>query len=233
MQNDYIPSNDGQFEVWFNNLVEYVFSKVMVGTPAWTHIPKAEAENLAAAYTAWHTAWLPTQKPHNPVETEAKNDAKKAAKTAIRLFVNRYLRYTPVTDEDRTAMGIPNRDDKPSPIPAPSLQAEADLVFPGIHLLELVKIRKVGIASDDPRSYHGVSVHFGILDAVNGKWRVTAPPATGDDLPHTVFIRKKKIRFDFDGESGKTVYFCLRYENQKGGEDGVGPFGPIIQAVIP
>jgi hypothetical protein len=39
--------------------------------------------------------------------------------------------------------------------------------------------------------------------------------------------------FDFDGESGKTVYFCLCYENQKGGKKGQGPFGPRLHAVIP
>jgi hypothetical protein len=27
----------------------------MVANPVWTHIPKPEAEALAASYTAWHT----------------------------------------------------------------------------------------------------------------------------------------------------------------------------------
>jgi hypothetical protein len=31
-------------------------------------------------------------------------------------------------------------------------------------------------------------------------------------------------------ESGNTVYFCLRYENS---EEGQGPFGPMLSAVIP
>ncbi|MDR1930756.1 MAG: hypothetical protein LBQ44_09045, partial [Treponema sp.] len=62
---------------------------------------------------------------------------------------------------------------------------------------------------------------------------IAAPPRTGDDLPHSVFTRRKKYRFDFDGNSGKTVYFCLRYENDKGGEEGEGPYGPILSAVIP
>jgi hypothetical protein len=136
----------------------------------------------------------------------------------------------PVTDADRLAMRIPNHDTKPSRVPVPSSQAEADLVFPGIHLVELVKIRKVGILSDDPRSDYGVSIHFGILDAVNNKWRITAPPSTGEDLRYAVFTREKKLLLDLDGESGKTVYFCLRYENSKG---EAGPFGPILHAVIP
>ncbi|MDR3352901.1 MAG: hypothetical protein LBO00_07885 [Zoogloeaceae bacterium] len=31
-------------------------------------------------------------------------------------------------------------------------------------------------------------------------------------------------------ESGKTIYFCVRYENAKGEP---GPWGPIFSAVIP
>jgi hypothetical protein len=45
-----------------------------------------------------------------------------------------------------------------------------------------------------------------------------------------VFTREKKLLLDLDGESGKTVYLCLRYENSKG---EAGPFGPILHAVIP
>jgi hypothetical protein len=44
------------------------------------------------------------------------------------------------------------------------------------------------------------------------------------------FTRRKRERFDFDGESGNTVYFCLRYENSKG---EAGPFGPLLSAVVP
>jgi hypothetical protein len=56
---------------------------------------------------------------------------------------------------------------------------------------------------------------------------------TGEDLPHSVFTHKKKYRFDFDGDSGKTVYFSLKYENEKGGEEGEGLYGPIFSAIIP
>jgi hypothetical protein len=66
------------------------------------------------------------------------------------------------------------------------------------------------------------------------KFRITAPPVKGGDLPHSTFTRRKKFRFDFEGDSGKTVWFALRYENAKGGKDkGEGPFGPIFSAIIP
>jgi hypothetical protein len=81
----------------------------------------------------------------------------------------------------------------------------------------------------------GVRIFWGILGAPteNDKFRLTAPPLTGNDLPHSTFTHRKNYRFDFEGDSGKTVYFCLRYENGKGGEEGEGSFGPIFSAIIP
>jgi hypothetical protein len=181
-------------------------------------------------YAGWYEVYSKTLGPHTPEDTLAKNNKKEEAKALVRPFVNQYLRFPPVADEDRLAMGIPNRDTKPTRVLPPASQAEADMMFPGIHLLELVKIRKVGTLSDDPRSDYGVSIHIGILDAVHGKWRITAVPATGEDMPYAVFTREKKLLLDLDGESGKTVYLCLRYENSKG---EAGPFGPILHAVIP
>jgi hypothetical protein len=57
------------------------------------------------------------------------------------------------------------------------------------------------------------------------------PPVTGDELPHSHFTRRKRERMDFSQEeSGKTIYFCVRYENAKGEP---GPWGPIFSAVVP
>jgi hypothetical protein len=230
---DYIPNNDAEFDDFFKFMNRYVAEKCDGENPPWTHIPASARQAMVAADTAWSGAYDKTKGPHTPVDTEAKNDAKSAAKAVIRPFVNQYLRFPPVTNEDRTAMGVPNRDNIPTPVPKPAAQPEADLVFPGIHLVELHKIRPVTGSTSDPRSDYGVRIHYGILDAATVKGRIAAPPRTGDDLPHSVFTRRKKHRFDFDGNSGKTVYFCLRYENGKGGEEGQGPFGPILNAVIP
>jgi hypothetical protein len=102
-------------------------------------------------------------------------------------------------------------------------------------MVELNHIRTVGAGEDDPRSDYGVRIFWGILGpaAEHDKFRLAAPPVTGADLPHSTFTHRRRYRFNFDGDSGKTVYFCLRYENEKGGEQGEGPFGPIFSAVIP
>jgi hypothetical protein len=211
---------------------QYVAQKCSGQTPEWTHIPQAARTLMADSYIDWYTAYANTVGPHTPEDTSAKNDAKDASRKVIRPFVNQYLRYPPVTKQDREAMGIPNRDEKPTPIPPPELQVEADLIFPGIHLVELVHIRPVGIAVPDPRSDYGVRIYYGLTGPVTQKYqfRLASLPRTGADLPYSVFTRRKKQRFDFDGESGTTVYFCLRYENPTG---KAGPFGPILNAVIP
>jgi hypothetical protein len=80
-----------------------------------------------------------------------------------------------------------------------------------------------------------VRIFWGVLDpaAEHDKSHISAPPVVGDDLPHSTFTHRRRFRFDFEGDSGKTVYFCLRYENEKGGKEGEGPFGPIFSAIIP
>jgi hypothetical protein len=186
------------------------------------------------SYSAWHEAYAGTLGPHTPVETEAKNNAKNASKKVIQLFVNRFLRYDPsVTNEDRTAVGVHNRDTTRTPVEKPENQPTADLDFPGIHLVRLLKIRPVSGVAPDFRSDYGVRIFYGILDAATPHGRITTPPATGDDLTYSVFTRKKTYLFDFDGNSGKQMFICLRYENSKGGEEGEGPFGPILTGFIP
>jgi hypothetical protein len=56
-------------------------------------------------------------------------------------------------------------------------------------------------------------------------------PLSGDELLHYRFTRRKKELVDFDAsESGMTVYFCARYENQKWQH---GAWEAVVQAVIP
>ncbi|MDR1144320.1 MAG: hypothetical protein LBK77_08935 [Spirochaetaceae bacterium] len=101
--------------------------------------------------------------------------------------------------------------------------------------MELRNIRPVSGADPDPRSDYGVRIYYGLSGPASAlfRFRVLEPPKSGNDLPYSIFTRRKRERFDFDGESGNTVYFCLRYENSKGGKEGQGPFGPILSAVIP
>jgi hypothetical protein len=170
-----------------------------------------------------------------PVITEECRVAFEALDDRARFFKKHYFLMPPLLTSDIVNLGLSLPND-PSPIPKPEAQVEADLVFPGIHLVELQNIRPVGtFGLPDPRSDYGVWIFYGLFGPPSDKFkfRLSEPPKSGTDLPYSVFTRRKKERFDFDGESGNRVYFCLRYENAKGGKEGEGPFGPILTAVIP
>ena len=70
--NDFIPAKDGEFDVWFKHLTQYVSNKTGGTSPVWTHIPAEEVSLLNSAYTAWYGAYEPSLIPHTPGITEAK-----------------------------------------------------------------------------------------------------------------------------------------------------------------
>ncbi|MDR0643343.1 MAG: hypothetical protein LBG05_00315 [Treponema sp.] len=153
----------------------------------------------------------------------------------MRDFKRRYFLVPPLTGADLISLGLKPQDRVPTQGEIPTAQPEADLTFPGVHLIELKNIRPVSggqSSRNSDGSEFGARVYYGLsgTPTTSHKFRITEPPTSGSDLPYSEWVSKKKILFDFDGESGNTAYFCLRYENSKGAP---GPFGPILKAVIP
>jgi hypothetical protein len=206
---------------------------------AW-NIPAAEVTALKNLTTAAEAALALAQSTARTVVVTAQAKTAFAALVEkMRFFKNRYFVLPPLTDTDIISLGLKPHDTKPTPIPPPVDQAEADISYPAAHTLEL-HLRPVKVAAPDPhRSDYGFRVYFGILPpggasveaATSPKRELMKPPITGDELPHSHFTRRKRERMDFSQEeSGKTIYFCVRYENAKGEP---GPWGPIFSAVIP
>jgi hypothetical protein len=202
---------------------------------AWGVPPEAEEALTALALTAEEVLFLAKNgESRTPVVTARCRTAFKALEDRMRDIKKRYFFVPPLTDADLVSLKL-KPESPPAEIPAPTAQPAADLVFPGLHLVELTHIRPIGGVPPDPRADYGVRIFWGLAGEPTeaDKFRVAGEPKKGSDLPHSVFTRRKKERFDFDGESGTRVYFCLRYENSKGGKEGEGPFGPILSAVIP
>jgi hypothetical protein len=79
----------------------------------------------------------------------------------------------------------------------------------------------------DTSADYGYRIYYGILPPGGA----TSEQAAGPDLPHGKFTKRRKELFDFPSDdSGKTAYFCIRYENAKGQGN---PWGPVFFAVIP
>jgi hypothetical protein len=156
------------------------------------------------------------------VQTEAKNDAKKAAKQALRPFINQYLRFPPVTDEDRTAMGIPNHDPHPTPVPTPGDIPEVEAQTPLPRVLRF-RFRRANMKRwGKPKDVHGMEL----------VWLVSGtPPAKLADLVHSAFATRSPLELTFDeDERGKRLYYAVRWET---GTVKKGKFSEIYSAIIP
>jgi hypothetical protein len=234
----WVPGGDAEFDAFYKGYCQGVEEYTSGATPDWTHVPGARITELVGGYPPWFTAWTKLRGAHTSADVVAKNEAKEEAKDILLDFNRSYVRYArEVTNAQRKSLGCPIDDPSRTPINRPLAQCEADARYIGQHLIELVDIRAVlGTQSDEEeKAEFGVRIFWGILGdpTATDRFRLLSAPLTGNDLPHSVFTHRKKYRFDFEGDSGKTVYFCLRYENQKGGKNGEGPFGPIFSVIIP
>jgi len=226
-KSDYVPQNARQFSVFARTMLEYINQH----KTAWGHIPQSATAAVWSLFDVFEDALDATAGQHTPAQTLARNIAQRNTAKAIRALVNQYLRFAPVTDVDRSEMGVPNRDVVPTTVPPPTIPVSGALSFPAVGLIEM---RKIGAAGEkrDERSKHGVRIYYGIMGVPSetNRFRLSVRPKTGDDLPHSVFTRRRTHRFDFTGESGKEVFFCMRFENSKG---QAGPWGKIISAFVP
>jgi hypothetical protein len=235
---DWVPGPDVEFDAFFKKYCQVVNLNTTGADPLWPHIPADRIAELNAAYAAWYTAWSKLKQAHTSGDIEAKVEARNDGEDVLRDFNRSYILFArEVTNAQRRDIGCPVHSADRHSIPRPLALAEADILYIGRHLLELVKIRPVAgtMSDEEAKAEFGVRIFWGILgpDGEVDKFRLSAVPVRGEDLPHSTFTHRKRYRFDFEGLSGCTVYFCLRYENQKGGKDGEGSFGPIFSAIIP
>ncbi|MDR1374557.1 MAG: hypothetical protein LBJ24_06265 [Treponema sp.] len=217
---DYIPAGDAGFDKWFIFLVQYVTARCAGET--WTHIPQAALTGLDGARSAWTAAYAKVQGPHTKVDTEAKNDAKKAAKAVLRPFVNQYLRYLPVTNEDRTAMAIPNHDTRLTKTPAPAGIPEVEAQTPHPRVLSF-RFRGAGRKRwGKPEGVHGMELVWLLSDT---------PPKLVEDLVHSSFATKSPLVLTFEeNERGKRLYYAVRWET---GTVKKGDFSEIFLVFVP
>lgn len=204
-------------------------------------IPPGEVSALSSLTTAADTVLAQAMSSERTAVITAQcKTAFEGLTEKMRFIKNRYFFSPPLEAADFVLLSLqPPNTEKPAPIPVPRGQAEADITRPGVHLLEL-HLRPVPDTAADPYwGDYGYRIYWGILPpggaAVDGatgpKRELMKAPASGRELPHSRFTHRKKDRFDFDQEdSGKTVYFCIQYENAKGEE---GPWGPLFSSIIP
>jgi hypothetical protein len=207
-------------------------SALVTGASLWD-IPTKAVQDLADKTSAAENLLVQELSAEKTTTTTAKTKAAfEDLETFMRDFKRRYFLVPPLTGVDLVSMGLKPQDKSPTPEPDPTAQPEADLAFPGVHLVELKNIRPVNGPQHGDGSDCGVRVYYGLTgeSTTQYKFRVQDAPISGSDLPYSEWASRKRVLFNFDRESGNTVYFCLQYENTRG---KAGPFGPMLKAVIP
>jgi hypothetical protein len=216
---DYIPSSDEKFLEFSKNLTAYALTNfTRWNVPS----PQAEIQPLFAAYEA---AFEAAQNPNRgKVDVLTKNEARNALKGKLRVYVKAYLINNPaVTDEDKAAMDLPIYKKGKSPVQLPGTVPElnVDTATPRRHK---VYYRDQGSERrGKPPRVVGIEIRYAILDHY---------PASVDELTFSDFDTASPFIKDYDeAERGKRVYYCGRWEIPK--EGGKGPFGEIVEAIIP
>jgi hypothetical protein len=220
---DYIPSNDAEFDAWFKNLAQTVNSKTSGATPAWTHIPASEVTLLTNSYAGWYTAYAPTLKPHLPAETKVKDEARVASVGIIRPFVGQWLMWKQVTDAERESMGVHNRKKRRDKIPPPPTVPELS-PRAGNPRQVVIPYRDAGAERrGKPPDVHGIEVRWALLDH---------PPLDVKELSNSSFDTASPLALTFNEEDrGKRIYMVGRWEIEREGVKG--DFGEIVSAVVP
>ncbi|MDR0376038.1 MAG: hypothetical protein LBH85_10045 [Treponema sp.] len=216
-------AGDADFDSGLENLVDYVVAKTSGGSPAWPHVPQSAVASLASARAAWRAAYQKTFGAHTPVDTEAKNDARKAAAAITRPFIAQYLMFPPVSNEDRTAMRLHNRDTRPTPIGEPKTR-------PVITDIRALGGFQVKIWFRDETTPDSRAIPYGCNGCLlNFAW---SREQIGDvsALTQTKLLTHSPFTLTFPPEAQANFLSCAaRWQNEKG---ELGPWSDIQHVVI-
>ena len=127
-----------------------------------------------------------------------------------------------VTNDELRFMGIvvPSSERTPAPVPVTYPVGTVDSSVMRRLTINFRDVNSTSLAK--PKGVHGAEIKWGIADT---------PPEQAAALPNSSFDTHTPFTLEFtDLERGKTIYFCLRWENTVGVK---GPWGSIELAVIP
>jgi hypothetical protein len=220
MNTDFIPRKEAEFYGWIAVLFTYLIANIQrfgIASSALSPLISLR-DDFVAKYTAGTTISTRTK-----ATIMAKNSSMKALKDALRIFIREYLTNNHlVLDTDRENMGLPVHKKDRTPIPVPTTYPFYTIDTSTIRVLVInfydTSIKKRA----KPFGVHGAEIMYEISET---------PLVNPDDLRHSAFDTRSPFRLSFRGEDrGKTVWFCLRWENNRGEK---GPWSEIVSAVIP
>ncbi|MDR0704094.1 MAG: hypothetical protein LBF88_03820 [Planctomycetaceae bacterium] len=217
---DLVPVKDADFNNWQKPLYDYAKENLT----RW--VSNAEFVTWTNLINTWETAYAETatgDAKHSQVL--AKNEARKALEAKLRQLIKYVFNAHPeiVTHEVRAQLGLPvyktTRTPSPVAVTYPDHDTDSGMIRRlTIHFYDRGKKK----SKAKPDGQHGAEMLWEILPA---------PPKSINELVHSAFDTHTPFTLEFsDEDRGKTIYFCLRWENTRGEK---GPWSEIYSAIIP
>jgi hypothetical protein len=120
-------------------------------------------------------------------------------------------------------MGVRNRKKTHTPVVVPDTSPELFIDTGTRRRIIMYYKDEKSARRGKPKGVHGIAVNWAILDH---------PPASIDELNNFAFDTNPPLTLTFDeSQRGKHIYLAAAWEIEREGEKG--PYGPIIEAVIP
>jgi hypothetical protein len=221
MSTDYLPEQDRSFLQWVINFLSYLFPSL-----ARFNFPNDKYQELVALRNDFSEKLDIAEAPatRTKLTVQAKNTSRAALKKAVRQNVKEHLTYnSAVTDEDREGLGIPIHKSSHTPSPVAITYPDFDIDSGTIRRL-IIHFFDQGQKKSKakPAGQHGAEI----------RWVISETPVVDvAELVHSSFDTRTPFTLEFQGhERGKTVYFCLCWENTRGEK---GPWSEIQSAIIP
>jgi hypothetical protein len=172
MHRDWLPSPRSEQLAMAKN-----WSGILTAKAASWNVPTAELAQLDSLSATAETILNKAQSSERTsVITAQCKAAFDALAEKMRFLKSHYFLEPPLTDSDLISLELKPRDTTHTPIPPPTEQAEADILRPGVHLLELT-LRIIGGGS--LRSGGGFRVYWGVMPHGGADLPAAAPSSRG------------------------------------------------------
>jgi hypothetical protein len=216
-----IPEKDADFDV----SQEIVATTANQKKTAWGLDATWLSSEFMPQKAIWDAAWAAYKDPakRTPVIVLTKNEARKSYEKRVRVLVKNLQSNVNVRPEDLKAMGIADLNVPHTPSPVATTYPDFDIDSGTIRRLSIHFYDQGNKKSKaKPHGQHGAEICWIISDT---------PIVDMAELTNSVFDTHTPFTLDFEGhERGKTVYFCLRWENTRGEK---GPWSEIQSAIVP
>jgi hypothetical protein len=219
MKKDYIPHSFNSTINWMINFLAYLIPNLQRFGISEDKLTVVRAQ-IELCKTAHEKA-----EQHNAGKADRLDRREKITNAikAIRAFVNEHLRYnSAVGQDDKVQLGLHVPDTIHTPVSKPDTWPVVTVRDAGPRRVRIDYHDSVLVSRSRPHGVHGAEIRHALLESA---------PETIDEIVHSDYSTRSPHILSFDENArGKTIYLCLRWENNRGEK---GPWGEIVKTTVP